>query len=106
MRGRPLEKRTLTDRYNARRQWLTDAHDALDAAVAAAYGWSVDMSEDDGVREAYLRELGSAPSNVRHWSRRSIVRFVAEGLPGFNIVDRCAPLPWTMALRRHRTAGE
>ena len=25
---------------NARPQWLADAHDAIDAAVAAAYGWS------------------------------------------------------------------
>lgn len=88
-----------------RLQWFADAHDALDAAVAAAYGWSVEMSEDDVLREAYLHELGNAPGNFQHWSRRSIVRFVAEGLPGFNIVDRCAPLPWTMAVRRHRTAG-
>jgi len=33
-----LKKRTLTNLYNARPQWLADAHDALDAAVAAAYG--------------------------------------------------------------------
>ena len=33
----PLKKRTLTNLYNARPQWLADA-DALDAAVAAAYG--------------------------------------------------------------------
>ena len=35
-----LKKRTLTNLYNARPQWLADAHEALDAAVAAAYGWS------------------------------------------------------------------
>ena len=33
-----LKKRTLTKLYNDRPQWLVDAHDALDAAVAAAYG--------------------------------------------------------------------
>ena len=31
-----LKKRTLTNLYNARPQWLDDAHAALDAAVAAA----------------------------------------------------------------------
>ena len=31
-----LKKRTLTNLYNARPQWLADAHAALDAAVAAA----------------------------------------------------------------------
>ena len=33
-----LRKRTLTNLYNARPQWLEDAHAALDAAVAEAYG--------------------------------------------------------------------
>ena len=48
-----LKKRTLTKLYNARPQWLADAHDALDAAVAAAYGWSadIDITEDDALRE-------------------------------------------------------
>ncbi|MBI5907011.1 MAG: class I SAM-dependent DNA methyltransferase [Burkholderiales bacterium] len=34
-----LKKRTLTNLYNARPAWLDSAHQALDAAVAAAYGW-------------------------------------------------------------------
>ena len=34
-----LKKRTLTNLYNQRPVWLADAHAALDAAVAAAYGW-------------------------------------------------------------------
>jgi hypothetical protein len=34
-----LKKRTLTNLYNARPAWLDHAHQALDAAVAAAYGW-------------------------------------------------------------------
>ena len=42
-----LKKRTLTNLYNARPQWLADAHDALDVAVAAAYGWSADIWDDD-----------------------------------------------------------
>ena len=42
-----LKKRTLTNLYNARPQWLVDAHGALDAAVAAAYGWSANISDND-----------------------------------------------------------
>ena len=46
-----LKKRTLTNLYNARPQWLADAHAALDAAVADAYGWDAAISEDDALRE-------------------------------------------------------
>jgi hypothetical protein len=35
-----LAKRTLTNLYNQRPAWLAHAHEALDAAVAAAYGWA------------------------------------------------------------------
>jgi hypothetical protein len=35
-----LKKRTLTNLYNARPAWLVNAHQALDKAVAAAYGWT------------------------------------------------------------------
>ncbi len=49
--AKELKARTLTNLYNVRPQWLADAHDALDAAVATAYGWSADISEDDALRE-------------------------------------------------------
>ena len=49
--SRALKKRTLTNLYNARPQWLADAHAALDAAVAAAYGWPADISDVDVLRE-------------------------------------------------------
>ena len=35
-----LAKRTLTNLYNQRPAWLAHAHEALDAAVAAAYGFT------------------------------------------------------------------
>ncbi|MDT7521368.1 hypothetical protein RAE21_02940 [Rhodoferax sp. TBRC 17198] len=35
-----LAQRTLTKLYNQRPAWLQAAHEALDQAVAAAYGWS------------------------------------------------------------------
>jgi type II restriction/modification system DNA methylase subunit YeeA len=40
-----LKKRTLTNLYNQRSQWLEDAHRALDNAVLAAYGWPEDLSD-------------------------------------------------------------
>ncbi len=35
-----LAQRTLTKLYNERPAWLAQAHEALDVAVAAAYGWA------------------------------------------------------------------
>jgi len=42
-----LKRRTLTKLYNARPAWLDNAHHALDEAVAAAYGFPVDLSDDE-----------------------------------------------------------
>ncbi len=55
-----LKKRTLTNLYNARPQWLADAHASLDTAVAAAYGWDADISEDDALRELLALNLTDA----------------------------------------------
>lgn len=44
--GQELKKRTLTNLYNARPQWLVNAHAALDEAVAEAYGWGDDWRSD------------------------------------------------------------
>lgn len=40
--AKELKKRTLTNLYNARPQWLANAHAVLDEAVAEAYGWGDD----------------------------------------------------------------
>ena len=40
--AKELKRRTLTNLYNARPQWLANAHTALDEAVAEAYGWESD----------------------------------------------------------------
>jgi type II restriction/modification system DNA methylase subunit YeeA len=50
--AKELQKRTLTNLYNARPQWLANAHAALDQAVADAYGWGADfragtLTDDD-----------------------------------------------------------
>ena len=56
--AKAVKKRTLTNLYNARPQWLVDAHKALDATVAAAYGWSADISDDDVLRELLALNSG------------------------------------------------
>jgi len=40
-----LKRRTLTNLYNARPSWLVEAHRKLDAAVFAAYGWPVTLTD-------------------------------------------------------------
>ena len=55
-----LRKRTLTNLYNARPQWLDDAHVALDAAVAAAYGWPPHIGKEEALQE--LLALNAASS--------------------------------------------
>ncbi len=61
-----IKKRTLTSLYNARPAWLDHVHQALDAAVAAAYGWgdySPDMPDADILRR--LLALNQARSGSR-----------------------------------------
>jgi hypothetical protein len=40
-------KRTLTNLYNARLTWLANAHQRLDNAFFAAYGWPASVTDDD-----------------------------------------------------------
>ena len=49
--AKALKKRTLTNLYNTRPRWLTDAHATLDAAVAAAYGWPAEITDDDALHQ-------------------------------------------------------
>ncbi len=57
-----LKQRTLTKLYNERPVWLSYAHKALDAAVAEAYRWPVDISEDRAL--AALLALNLERSNA------------------------------------------
>ena len=42
-----LKKRTLTNLYNARPNWLELAHKRLDRAVFAAYGWPQGIDDEE-----------------------------------------------------------
>lgn len=64
-----LKKRTLTNLYNERPTWLANAHRDLDAAVAAAYGWPEDISEDDAL--ARLLELNRARAEAERATPRT-----------------------------------
>jgi type II restriction/modification system DNA methylase subunit YeeA len=57
-----LRERTLTKLYNERPQWLDDAHRDLDEAVAAAYGWPAEISDEDALQE--LLDLNLARGGV------------------------------------------
>ena len=56
-----LKSLTLTNLYNIRPKWLDNAHAELDAAVATAYGWDADISEEKAL--AALLELNLAEGN-------------------------------------------
>jgi type II restriction/modification system DNA methylase subunit YeeA len=60
------KERTLTNLYNLRPRWLADAHDALDRAVASAYGWAEDISTEDALQRllALNLERAAAQGNV------------------------------------------
>ena len=55
-----LKRRTLTNLYNQRPQWLANAHATLDTAVAAAYGWNADIADEDALRELLEINLAAA----------------------------------------------
>ena len=65
-----LKKRTLTNLYNQRPQWLADAHRDLDAAVAAAYGWPADISEEDAL--AKLLELNLSRAGAERPAEKEV----------------------------------
>ena len=56
--AKELKKRTLTNLYNQRPAWLDNIHQKLDGAVAAAYGWPADLSDDEILKR--LLELNQA----------------------------------------------
>ena len=54
-----LKQRTLTNLYNERPTWLDLAHKKIDAAVAAAYGWPADLTDEQILEKASGAEPGA-----------------------------------------------
>ena len=57
-----LKARTLTNLYNQRPTWLALAHEKLDAAVFAAYGWDPAMTDDQLLESLLALNLERAAS--------------------------------------------
>jgi type II restriction/modification system DNA methylase subunit YeeA len=57
-----LKKRTMTHLYNANPAWLQHAHNELDEAVAAAYGWQWPLSDEEILKRLFaLNRERAAP---------------------------------------------
>ncbi len=55
-----LQKRTLTNLYNARPAWLAAAPQRLDAAVFDAYGWPANLSDEEVLARLLALNLARA----------------------------------------------
>ena len=60
-----LKKRTLTNLYNERPAWLDLAHKKLDAAVAAAYGWPADLTDEQILEKLLALNLERAAEEAK-----------------------------------------
>jgi type II restriction/modification system DNA methylase subunit YeeA len=103
-----LRERTLTNLYNQRPQWLVEAHRDLDAAVATAYGWPSDISEEDVLtklleinlaRAADVPPVGEQPTAKRR--ARSVTGEEARRSPQFKL-PIAGGKQATPAVRTHR----
>jgi type II restriction/modification system DNA methylase subunit YeeA len=59
--AKKLKKRTLTNLYNEKPQWLVKAHENLDKAVASAYGWEGNLSDDEVLGNLLELNLARSP---------------------------------------------
>ena len=55
-----MKKRTLTNLYNENPTWLQLAHRKLDDAVLDAYGWPLDLGDDEILARLLALNLGRA----------------------------------------------
>jgi hypothetical protein len=65
----PLTRRLIRDPCGAEPTWLLNAHEDLDRAVFAAYGWPPDLSDEEVLLELLTstwndpRLIGKSPAN-------------------------------------------
>jgi hypothetical protein len=60
-----LKQRTLTNLYNQRPTWLDLAHKRLDVAVAAAYGWPADLTDEEILEKLLALNLERAAEEAK-----------------------------------------
>jgi type II restriction/modification system DNA methylase subunit YeeA len=63
--AKKLAKRTLTNLYNERPAWLANAHAKLDAAVTAAYGFGVDLTDEQILEKLLALNLERAAAEKK-----------------------------------------
>jgi hypothetical protein len=69
--AKKLAKRTLTNLYNERPAWLAHAHAKLDAAVAEAYGFPVDLTDEQILERLLALNLERAAGEATTVGRSS-----------------------------------
>jgi hypothetical protein len=60
-----LKERTLTKLYNERPAWLDLAHKKLDEAVAVAYGWPADLTDEQILEKLLALNLERAAEEIK-----------------------------------------
>jgi len=60
-----LKARTLTKLYNERPTWLDLAHKKLDAAIAAAYDWAADLTDEQILERLLALNLARADEEAK-----------------------------------------
>ena len=80
--AKKLAKRTLTNLYNEKPAWLVHAHAKLDAAVAAAYGFDVDLTDEQILEKLLALNIehanDEAKSAAKQRSEKKISRVKSE----------------------------
>ncbi|MGH7154140.1 MAG: hypothetical protein ACREF3_09425, partial [Acetobacteraceae bacterium] len=73
-----LKTRTLTNLYNMRGTpegaWLDNLHRTLDEAVAAAYGWPVDLADDEVLSRLLALNQARAAAGVKDQANERAIR--------------------------------
>ncbi|MFZ3376653.1 MAG: DNA methyltransferase [Chthoniobacterales bacterium] len=72
--AKKLAKRTLTNLYNERPAWLENAHAKLDAAVAQAYGFPVDLTDEQILERLLALNQQSATESALKRETKSVKR--------------------------------
>lgn len=73
-----LAKRTLTNLYNERPAWLAHAHAKLDAAVAAAYGFDVDLTDEQILEKLLALNIERANDEAKFAAQQRNVRKISR----------------------------
>lgn len=83
-----LPKRTLTNLYNQRPVWLDNAHEALDRAVFAAYGWKYPLNREEILSNLLALNFERAAGHIRVPAPQSPVKKA----PGVERLPRRTPV--------------